>query len=380
MLGFGVLLIFFLDLLNNIHASDVAIVAYSRDSLCIGVELVREYPLSCVSYQRDGAQQASYRYECNAQDGSLALYSYEDSHCSRGSALLSVIHSSASDIAGTCTATTASPYLSSQLLCGQVSENALLSLMPRIFDHRRVVMRHFDSRDEQCSHRPVLTQMWAEDTCVFYPSADPTITGNSTGVYAIFNVEIVGSRRRSPLFSGQLFNNEQCSVWSDDDIPEEDDGIGVPTRRRLGAEDRMVNYDVPMDVCEVTMNGAFGVDLLDNDLTSYTTIHLSYPGDIYAYFLGRSTAVNQSGGGKDGGLSVLLMVAVLGGLFAAVAYGAYIYVTDIAPDRRRRNMSLLPQESSHSSHASEIGMLPLHQSTSSSVDRPLNDDEEEATV
>lgn len=159
MLRFGYLFFVFIALLINTQALDVAIVAYSRDSLCVGVELVREYPLSCISYYRDGHNEASYRYECNAQEGSLELYSYEDSHCSRGSQLLSVIYSSASDIAGTCTAATASPYLSSQLFCGQASENTLLSLMPRIFDHRRVIMRHFGSSDEQCNLQPVFTQM-----------------------------------------------------------------------------------------------------------------------------------------------------------------------------------------------------------------------------
>lgn len=164
-------------------------------------------------------------------------------------------------------------------------------------------------------------------------------------------------------------------------MPEEDDGIGVPTRRRLSAEDdSMVNYDVPMDVCELTLNGAFGVNLLDNDLTSYTTIHLSYPGDIYSYFVGRSSTGSSKSGGGSSGVSVLVMVAILGGLFAAVAYGAYIYVTDVVPGRRRRNMSLLPQDSNHSSHASEIGMSPLNQSSNSSIDRPQNDDEEEEEV
>ena len=151
---------FCVSFLSFCHAANVAILAYSRDTLCIGAELVREYPMSCTAYYPFGSQNHKrfYRYECDPNAGSLALYSYSDSHCSHGSELIQLIHSSGHDAKGECTAS-GGPYQSAQLLCGAASKKTLQSLMPRLFSRRRVIMRHFGPNDPTCKRPPAFTQM-----------------------------------------------------------------------------------------------------------------------------------------------------------------------------------------------------------------------------
>jgi hypothetical protein len=219
-----------------------ATIVYSRDSTCLGKELIRSYTGQCTKYLNSETGTLEYlKFFCSENTGFVSVQSFVDSNCatSAGDAT-ELLSNSQGD--GSCQKIYGyqNNYLSAQLFC-DATDSSLKSKLGSNVVHDKITFRYYPNQDTTCALYPSVIEMWSEDICLYYESigflAHESYVG--TGMYGIYTQEVSevgwGNTGLEPsIVSVRYFNTDDCRQHTDGPIEGEPPpgGIGSPVRHR----------------------------------------------------------------------------------------------------------------------------------------------------
>lgn len=247
----GVIQVIFLG--KVLGEGQAATVVYSRDSSCIGKELVRSYSGQCIEYLNTDTNTLEYaKYACSKSNGFVSVESFIDSKCMSSTGnITELLSNTIGD--GSCQKIFGyqNNYLSAQLIC-DASDSVVKSKIGSNIVKDKITFRYYSNYDTACNTRPTMIEMWSEDVCLYYESigflSHESYMG--TGMYGIYTQEVSevgwGNTGITPsVVSVRYFNTHDCRQATDGPIEGDPPpgGIGSPVRRALQG-DYMLLCDV----------------------------------------------------------------------------------------------------------------------------------------
>lgn len=221
-----------------------ATIVYSRDSACLGKELIRSYSGQCRKHMNEKTNRIEYaKFSCSENNGYVSVQSFSDSDCSTSTGnRTDLLSNTIGD--GSCQKIFGfqNNYLSAQLYCDS-TDSELISKMGTDVVDDKITFRYYSNSDTSCSSYPTIIEMWSEDVCLYYESvgflSHESYMG--TGMYGIYTQEVSevgwGSAGQTPtIVSVRYFNTQDCRQKMDGPVEGEPPagGIGSPVRTRRG--------------------------------------------------------------------------------------------------------------------------------------------------
>lgn len=219
-----------------------ATIVYSRDSSCMGQELIRSYTGQCTRYLNTETSQLEYvRFFCSNNNGYVSVQSFIDSECKSSIGnITEILSNSRGD--GSCQKIYGyqNNYLSAKLFCG-TTDSGLRSALGSGVVQNKITFRYYSNQDTICTPYPTIIEMWSEDICLYYESigflSHESYVG--TGMYGIYSQEVSesgwGNMGTKPsIVSVRYFNTADCRQHTEGPIAGDPPpgGIGSPVRHR----------------------------------------------------------------------------------------------------------------------------------------------------
>lgn len=204
--------IFLLSVIAINGDGKAAVVVYSKDSSCLGKELVRAYSGVCTPYYaNDDANLDYFRFQCDNVNSEITLLRYSDPDCSRQVNSSKIVQGYRSDrvcqTLHSSFATVENSFLSVQMFCGGISLKNNPKTYQALFQTEKIAFKHFTNYDRTCklnpsvielvNHSPVLITLFSHNLfldccqftindCLYYPAIETHV---GTGIYTVFNKE-----------------------------------------------------------------------------------------------------------------------------------------------------------------------------------------------